>query len=75
MPPGKDRATAIGNMQKNFGEHRTSSSEDMITGIHKHTDTLVTILRSPIGRGVTRGSAIAEKVPCIQVEAQIRDWV
>ena len=26
----EDRATAIGNMHKNFGEDRTRSSEDMI---------------------------------------------
>jgi len=51
MPTQEDRATAIGNMHKKFGEDRTCSSEDMIADTH--TDALITILRSPIGGGVT----------------------
>jgi len=45
-PPEEDRATVIGN----FVEDRTCSSEDMIADrqTHGHTDTLITILRSPI---------------------------
>ena len=31
-PPEEDRAMAIGNMHKKFGEDRTCSSEDMIAG-------------------------------------------
>jgi len=56
--PEKDRATAIGNMHKKFGEDRGCSSEDMIadtqTNTHRdrQTDTLITILRSAIGGGV-----------------------
>jgi len=43
-PPEEDRATVIGN----FVEDRTCSSEDMIADrqTHRHTDTLITILRS-----------------------------
>ena len=50
-PPEEDRATAIGNMHKKLGEHRTCSSEDMIVDKHTHrqTDTLITILRCFIG--------------------------
>ena len=33
-----DRATAIGNMHKKFGEHWTCRSEDMIAYKHTHTD-------------------------------------
>ena len=38
-------------MQEKFGEVRTCSSEDMIVDrqTHRQTDTLITILRSPIG--------------------------
>jgi len=56
-PPEEDRATAIGNMHKKFGEDWTCSSEVMIadsqTQTERKTDTLITILRSPIGCGVT----------------------
>jgi len=41
------------HMHKKFGEDRTCSSEDMIADRQTQTDTLVTILRSPIGGGVT----------------------
>ena len=47
MPPEEDRATAIDNMHKKFGEDRTSSSEDVMiadrqthtTDRHSHHDT------------------------------------
>jgi len=57
-PAEEDRATAIGNMHKKFGEDRTCISEDMIadrqtrTPTHTETDTLITILRSAIGSAV-----------------------
>ena len=57
-PPEEDRATTMDNTHKN-GEDRTCSSENMIVDRQTHThtdtqtDTLITILRSPIGRGVT----------------------
>ena len=38
-PPQKDRATAIGNRHKKFGEDWTCSSEDMIAYRHTHTHT------------------------------------
>ena len=37
--PEEDRATAIGNLQKNFGEDRTRSSDDMIVDRQTHTQT------------------------------------
>jgi len=40
-PPQEDRATATGNMHKNFGKDRTCGSEDMLldrqTDTHTHT--------------------------------------
>ena len=48
MPPEEDRATAIGNKHKNFGKGRTCSSGDITVDRQTHTDTLITILRSPI---------------------------
>jgi len=39
MLPEQDRATAIGNMHKKFGEDRTCSSEDTIADRQTHTDT------------------------------------
>jgi len=57
-PPWDDRATATGNMQKKLGKDRTCISEDLImdSQTHRHTDrqtdTVITILRFPIGRGV-----------------------
>jgi len=61
-PPEEDRATAIGNMHKHFGEDRTRSSEDMIvdrqTHTHTHTDTqtdtLITILASRLTQAEQR---------------------
>jgi len=60
MMPQKDRDTAIGNMNKKFGEdrlvvpkrydHRTKNTH---TYAHRLSDKLITILRSPIGDGVT----------------------
>ena len=47
-------------MHKNFGEFRTCSSEDMIAGGHRQTDTLITILRSPTGGGVISVSELAD---------------
>ena len=48
---------ATGNKQTKFSEARTCSSEDMIADKHTHTDrqtdTLITILRSATGGGVT----------------------
>jgi len=54
MWPQEDQATAIGNMHKKFGEDRKCSSKDVIADrqTHRQTyrqDTLITILRSPIG--------------------------
>ena len=50
---------AIGNTRKKFGENRTCSFGDMIADGQTHrqrqTDTFITILRSPIGGGVTIG--------------------
>ena len=68
MPPEEDRAcTAIGNMHENFGEDRTCSSEDMIADRQTHADThtymLITILRSPIGGGVTKINPITGLAP------------
>ena len=66
MLPEQDRATAIGNMHKKFGEDRTCSSEDTIadrqthTDTHTQTDTLITILRSRIGSGVIIGISVAQ---------------
>jgi len=57
MPPEEDRATVIGNIHRKVGVDQTCSSEDMIadrqTHSLTHTHTLVTILCSPIGGGVT----------------------
>jgi len=55
-PAEEDRATATGSMHKNFSEDRTCSSEDRgqtNAHTHTHTHTHITILRSPIGGGVT----------------------
>jgi len=52
MPLGEDQATAIGNMYKRFGEDCMCTARGMLTD--KHTDTLITILRSPIGGGATK---------------------
>jgi len=45
----------MGNMHKKLGEDRTCISGDMVadkrTHRQTHTDTLITILRSPIGDG------------------------
>jgi len=38
-PPEEDRATAIGNMHKTFGEDRTCSCDDMIADRQTHTDS------------------------------------
>jgi len=53
-PPEEDRATATDNMQK-LGENRMCSSRDMLADrqTDRHTDTITTILRSPIGGGAT----------------------
>ena len=57
-PPEEARATAIGNVHEKFGEDRICSSEDMIADRQTHrdtqTDTLITILRSPIAGGVIK---------------------
>ena len=48
-------ATAIGNVHKNFCDDRTCGSEDIVADKYtqrhtqRQTDTLSTILRSPIG--------------------------
>ena len=58
-PPEEDRATTTGNMRKKFGDDRTCSSEQTDRGqtnTHRETDTLITILRSPIGDGVKIGN-------------------
>jgi len=62
-PSEEDLATAIGNMHKNFGEDRTCSSEEAFggqtnTNTQKQIDTLITILRSPLGGGVTIGRVL-----------------
>jgi len=62
-PSEEDLATAIGNTHKNFGEDRTCSSEEAFggqtnTNTQKQIDTLITILRSPIGGGVTIGRVL-----------------
>ena len=55
-PPEEDRATAIGDMHKNFGEDQTCSSSswtDKLTDTE--TDTIITILfRFTIGGGVVK---------------------
>jgi len=52
----EDRARAMCNMHKKFGEDRTCSSEDdrgqTNTHTQIHTDRLITILHSPTGGGV-----------------------
>jgi len=65
MPPEKERATAIDNMHKKFGENRMCSSEDMIADrqTNTQTNTFITILRCPIGGGVIRQCCIAGFVP------------
>ena len=40
------------NMHKKSGEDWTCSSKEKITDTHRQTDTLITILRSPIGSRV-----------------------
>jgi len=51
-PPEEDRATAVTCTE--IGEDRTCSSVDMIADrqTDRQTDTLITVLRSPIGGGV-----------------------
>ena len=55
---GMTEPRPTGNMQKKLGKDRTCSSEDLIVDsqTHRHTnkqtDTVITILRFPIGRGV-----------------------
>jgi len=48
----QDRATDIGNMHKKFGEDWKRSSRDMIEDrqTHTKTDTLITILCTPLSR-------------------------
>ena len=64
----EDRATTIGNMQ-NIGNDRMCISRDMLgdrqTYIHAqtHTDTVITILCSPVERGVLKdGIALRQPV-------------
>jgi len=38
-PPEEDRATAVGNTHKSFGEDRTCSSEEMIADRQTHRQT------------------------------------
>ena len=51
MSPEEDRATATGDLHKNFHEDRSSGSRDMLADrqTHRQTDKLITNLRSPIG--------------------------
>ena len=54
MMPQKDRDTAIGNMNKKFGEDRLVVPKRYDHGTkkthtHRLSDKLITILRSPIG--------------------------
>ena len=61
MLPEEDRATAIGSIHKKVAEDRTCISEGMIADRHTQTDTLVTMLRSPIGGGVKcRGGVLID---------------
>ena len=58
MMPQNDRDTAIGNMNKKFGEDRLVVPKRYDHGTknthtHRLSDKLITILRSPIGGGVT----------------------
>jgi len=50
-PPEEDRATATGDLHTKFREDRSGGSRDMLadrqTHTHKHTDGLITILRTP----------------------------
>ena len=62
-----DRATAIGNVHKKFGEDRTCSfrrygRRQTNTHTHTQTDTLITILRCPIGGGVIRRNIVNMQV-------------
>ena len=51
MPPEEDRAKAIGNMYKKLVkiERALSGKSRTDKNTHRQTDTLITILRSPIG--------------------------
>jgi len=53
----KTDITAIANGHKNVSIDRTRSFEDMVvyrhTHTHRQTDTLIAILRFPIGGGIT----------------------
>jgi len=51
MLPEEDEATATCNKHNKFGVDRTCSYAAMI--VNKHTDTVITILCSPIGDRVT----------------------
>ena len=52
-PPDEDRATDVANVHKKFGEDRTCSSGHVLADreTDRQTDTVITILRSPIGGG------------------------
>ena len=58
--PKKHRATAIGNIHENFGKDRAGDSGDIFAHrqTHKHTDTLITILRNR-----SRGQSNKEILP------------
>jgi len=51
MPLGEDRATGIGDLHTRFWENQSSGSRDMLGDrqTDRHTDGLVTILRTPTG--------------------------
>jgi len=61
-PPDEDQVTVMGNTQKKIGEDRTCNSEDMIVDgqTQRQTDTLITILRSPMG-GRSNGMRVQQR--------------
>ena len=63
-PPEQVRATAIDNMHEKFGKDRTCISRDMLadrqTQTDRQTDTIITILRSPV-RGRSNNTVLSWK--------------
>ena len=62
--PEEDRRTAIGNMHKKFVKIGRRCDRGQ-TDTHTQTDTLITILRSPIGGGVIIGLVGCFCVLCV----------
>ena len=50
-PPEEDRATATGDLRKQFRDDRSSGSRDKLADrqTHRQTDKLIAILHCPIG--------------------------